>query len=78
MSFILHVPVGLITFFFFVLRVDLIPWLRVVVKLFNAIRTQQKITEEAVTTATSKSKTSLAIEKAKSGVCDVDIFSYLS
>ncbi|RUS20655.1 Rrp15p-domain-containing protein [Endogone sp. FLAS-F59071] len=38
---------------------------RGVVKLFNAIRTQQKITEEAITTATSRSKTSLAIEKAK-------------
>ncbi|CAM0137071.1 pre-60S ribosomal particles component [Umbelopsis sp. WA50703] len=38
---------------------------RGVVKLFNAIRTQQKVTDVAVDRAASTSKTSRAIEKAK-------------
>ncbi|RUP49975.1 Rrp15p-domain-containing protein [Jimgerdemannia flammicorona] len=38
---------------------------RGVVKLFNAIRMQQKMTEEAVTLASSKSKISVTTEKAK-------------
>ncbi|GAA5814472.1 hypothetical protein MFLAVUS_007969 [Mucor flavus] len=39
---------------------------RGVVKLFNAIRTQQKVTEVAVQSASEKRKTLVAIEKAKS------------
>ena len=38
---------------------------RGVVKLFNAIRTQQKVTEVAVEKAASTRKTRVAIEKAK-------------
>ncbi|KAL1917564.1 uncharacterized protein VTP21DRAFT_3957 [Calcarisporiella thermophila] len=38
---------------------------RGVVKLFNAIRIQQKTTEEAVNAAQTKSKTTTAIERAK-------------
>ncbi|RCH86265.1 hypothetical protein CU097_007331 [Rhizopus azygosporus] len=38
---------------------------RGVVKLFNAIRTQQKVTEVAVQSVTNKSKTLSAVEKAK-------------
>lgn len=38
---------------------------RGVVKLFNAIRTQQKVTEVAVQSASEKRKTLVAIEKAK-------------
>jgi hypothetical protein len=41
----------------------------IVVKLFNAIRTQQKVTDVAVDRAASTSKTSRAIEKAKNGMC---------
>jgi hypothetical protein len=40
----------------------------IVVKLFNAIRTQQKVTDVAVDRAASTSKTSRAIEKAKNGM----------
>lgn len=40
---------------------------RGVVKLFNAIRTQQKMTEVAVRDVTSKSKTLSAVDKAKDG-----------
>ena len=36
-------------------------------KLFNAIRTQQKVTEVAVQSVTNKSKTLSAVEKAKDG-----------
>jgi hypothetical protein len=39
-----------------------------VVKLFNAIRTQQKVTDVAVSRAADSSHTSRAIEKAKNGV----------
>ncbi|KAG2236631.1 hypothetical protein INT48_000186 [Thamnidium elegans] len=39
---------------------------RGVVKLFNAIRTQQKVTEVAVQSASEKRKTLVSIEKAKS------------
>lgn len=40
---------------------------RGVVKLFNAIRTQQKVTEVAVQNASETRKTLSAIEKAKNG-----------
>lgn len=40
---------------------------RGVVKLFNAIRTQQKVTEVAVQSAADTRKTLSAIEKAKNG-----------
>jgi Flp pilus assembly protein TadG len=39
-----------------------------VVKLFNAIRTQQKVTDVAVSRAADASSTSRAIEKAKNGM----------
>ena len=38
-----------------------------VVKLFNAIRTQQKATEVAVTKVSEKHKATSAIEKARNG-----------
>lgn len=40
---------------------------RGVVKLFNAIRTQQKMTEVAVNNAVDTRKTKAAIDKAKNG-----------
>ncbi|KAG0187957.1 hypothetical protein DFQ28_005637 [Apophysomyces sp. BC1034] len=40
---------------------------QIVVKLFNAIRTQQKVTEVAVTKAAETRKTRNAVEKAKDG-----------
>jgi hypothetical protein len=39
----------------------------IVVKLFNAIRTQQKVTEVAVEQAASSKGTQIAKEKAKNG-----------
>lgn len=47
---------------------------RGVVKLFNAIRTQQKVTEVAVQNAAETRKTLSAIEKAKNGTFACDFF----
>lgn len=52
---------------------------RGVVKLFNAIRTQQKVTEVAVQNAAETRKTLSAIEKAKNGTFACGFFlSFLS